>query len=82
MSKRSRSSSSVAAVGQATPPGRRIRRKMEQMTKDLGNMNMPNNSGASNKDEDDIARGEQEQKKTAGGGKPPRFLSLQKNWIT
>jgi serine/threonine-protein kinase SRPK3 len=36
-------------------------------------MNMPNNSGASNKDEDDIARGEQEQKKTAGGGKPPRF---------
>ena len=34
---------------------------------------MPNNSGASNKDEDDIARGEQEQKKSAGGGKPPRF---------
>ena len=72
MSKRSRSSSSVAAVGQATPPGT-TPTKMEQMTKDLGNMNMPNNSGASNKDEDDIARGEQEQKKTAGGGKPPRF---------
>ena len=72
MSTRRRSSSGGAAVGEETPPGT-TPKKMEQMTKDLGNMNMPNNSGASNKDEDDIARGEQEQKKSVGGGKPPRF---------
>ena len=45
MSKRSRSSSSVMTigVGKATTPT-----KMEQMTKDLGNMNMPNTSYINN----------------------------------
>jgi len=66
MSKRSRSSSSVATLSQATPT------KMEQMTKDLGNMNMPNNN-ANNTGNEDIAEEEEQKKKSNGGMRRPRF---------
>ena len=66
MSKRSRSSSSVAMMSQATPT------KMEQMTKDLGNMNMPNNN-ANNTGTEDIAEEEEQKKKSDGGMRRPRF---------
>ena len=71
MSKRSRSSSSVMTigVGKATTPT-----KMEQMTKDLGNMNMPNTSYINNNGEENT----QQQIESKRIEKRPRFsLSLE-----
>jgi len=45
---------------------------MEQMTKDLGNMNMPNNN-ANNTGNEDIAEEEEQKKKSNGGMRRPRF---------
>ena len=66
MSKRSRSSSSVMTigVGKATTPT-----KMEQMTKDLGNMNMPNTSYINNNGEENT----QQQIESKRIQKRPRF---------
>jgi len=66
MSKRSRSSSSVMTigVGKATTPT-----KMEQMTKDLGNMNMPNTSYINNNGEENT----QQQIESKRIEKRPRF---------
>lgn len=66
MSKRSRSSLSVMTigVGKATTPT-----KMEQMTKDLGNMNMPNTSYINNNGEENT----QQQIESKRIEKRPRF---------